>query len=77
MTQNEVLAIFGANVQKERQSKELSQETLAELAELDRTYISSIERGKRNVSLVNIVKISNALSISPSKLFEGIGEIDG
>ena len=77
MTQNEVLAIFGANVQKERQNKELSQETLAELAELDRTYISSMERGKRNVSLVNIVKISNALSISPSKLFEGIGEIDG
>ncbi|CAD2226229.1 Regulatory protein MunI [Pseudoalteromonas sp. 3J6] len=77
MTQNEVLAIFGTNVQKERQNKELSQETLAELAELDRTYISSMERGKRNVSLVNIVKISNALSISPSKLFEGIGEIDG
>ncbi|NOU51710.1 helix-turn-helix transcriptional regulator [Pseudoalteromonas sp. JBTF-M23] len=77
MTQDEVLAVFGSNVQKERQSKEFSQETLAEMAELDRTYISSMERGKRNVSLVNIVKISNALSISPSKLFEGIREIDG
>jgi len=77
MTQDEVLAVFGSNVQKERQYLQLSQETLAEMAGLDRTYISSMERGKRNVSLVNIVKISNALSISPSKLFEGIREIDG
>jgi transcriptional regulator with XRE-family HTH domain len=76
MTQDEVQVVFGANVQKERLHQKISQETLAEIAELDRTYISSMERGKRNVSLLNIVKVANALSIPPSQLFEGLRELD-
>jgi len=50
----------------------MSQEQLADLADLDRTYISGIERGIRNVSLMNIVKIADALDINPSELLKGI-----
>jgi transcriptional regulator with XRE-family HTH domain len=76
MTQDEVQTVFGRNVQKERLYQKISQETLAEKAELDRTYISSMERGKRNVSLLNIVKVANALSIPPSRLLEGLRDLD-
>lgn len=48
--------------------KGLSQEDLAHLCELDRTYISGIERGKRNLSLINIFKIANALDVQPFSL---------
>jgi transcriptional regulator with XRE-family HTH domain len=50
----------------------LSQEALAERADLDRTYISGIERGIRNVSLINIVELARALNVSPSKLMTEI-----
>jgi len=43
---------------------------LASLSELDRTYISGIERGKRNVSLLNIIKIAEALELKASALLE-------
>ena len=59
---------FGQNLKALREQKEISQEKLAELSMLDRTYISSIERGKRNLGLRNIVKIAQALEVSPSKL---------
>lgn len=64
--------ILGNNIKLARLEKGLSQENLAELAGLHRTYIGSVERGERNVSLENIVAISKALSLSPTKLFEGI-----
>tara|TARA_R110001592_G_scaffold301936_3_gene573668 strand:- start:3169 stop:3402 length:234 start_codon:yes stop_codon:yes gene_type:complete len=76
MVNDNILTIFGRNVQKERLHQKISQETLAEIAELDRTYISSMERGKRNVSLLNIVKVAKALSIPPSQLFEGLRGVD-
>jgi len=63
---------FGLNVKKLRLAQSLSQEKLAELASLHRTYIGSIERGERNVSLENIVVISRALKVSPYTLFVGI-----
>jgi transcriptional regulator with XRE-family HTH domain len=50
----------------------LSQEALAEKADLHWTYIGGIERGERNVSLLNIVKIARALEITPSRLMAGI-----
>ncbi|HEI8751257.1 TPA: helix-turn-helix transcriptional regulator [Proteus mirabilis] len=68
MSDDDVLKNFGLNVSHWRKMRYLSQEKLAEIADLDRTYISSIERGKRNVSLLNIYKISMALEISPCDL---------
>ncbi len=63
---------FGNNVRRERLKRGLSQEALAEKADLDRTYISGIERGVRNVSLVNIVAIARALDTLPSRLMQNI-----
>jgi|TARA_B110000037_G_scaffold136114_1_gene154140 transcriptional regulator with XRE-family HTH domain len=59
---------FGLNLRTLREHKGISQEKLAELSLLDRTYISSVERGKRNLGLRNIIKIAQALEIHPSKL---------
>lgn len=67
-----VKQILGDNIRLARQQKGLSQEELAELACLHRTYIGSVERGERNVSLENIVSISRALKLHPTKLLEGI-----
>jgi len=67
---------FGRRVRQLRVEQSLSQEQLAAMCGLDRTYISSIERGQRNVSLKNIAAIARALDISLSELFEGI-VIDG
>lgn len=60
---------FGFNVKKYRINLGISQEKLAELCNLHRTYISDIERGKRSISLNNIEKISKALKIEVYKLF--------
>lgn len=64
---------FGKVIQSLRAERKISQETLAELCELDRTYISSVERGCRNISLVNIIKIANALDVDPGFLLTGLG----
>lgn len=69
----QLLIQFGANVRGRRQAMGLSQEALAASCGLDRTYISGIERGKRNVSLINISVIANALEVSISDLMEGVG----
>ena len=60
---------FGKNVKKFRLKKKISQEKLAEIAELHRTYISDVERGTRSISLGNIQKIAIALDIPIYKLF--------
>ena len=65
-----VLVQFGARVRALRKSKDLSQEAFAALCGLDRTYISGIERGVRNVSLLNIKVLSEALDISISELLQ-------
>lgn len=65
----EVLEIFIKNMKKYRNQKKLSQEDLASKAGLHRTYISSVERGQRNISLENIEKIAKALEIEVYKLF--------
>jgi transcriptional regulator with XRE-family HTH domain len=59
---------FGQRVKELRLSKGFSQEKLAEISDLDRTYIPGIESGKRNVSLVVVEKISNAFGITLSEL---------
>lgn len=60
---------FGVNVRKYRNQKGYSQEKLAEISELHRTYISAVERGVRSISLDNIEKIAVALEIPSYKLF--------
>lgn len=64
--------LFGENVRKHRGNRHLSQEKLAELCDLHRTYIGGIERGERNVSIENIQKIAKALGIKISVLFENL-----
>jgi transcriptional regulator with XRE-family HTH domain len=59
---------FGDKVRELRIKKGMSQEQLAEVSGLHRTYISSLELGKRNVSLINIHAIAKALGVSPDKL---------
>ncbi len=76
MKKDHLLSAFGHKVQEVRRDKKLSQEDLADLADLDRTYISSMERGKRNVSLLNIIKVANALSVSPEIFVKGLGDIN-
>lgn len=58
------------NLRRLRAERGISQEELAELAALHRTYIGSIERCERNVSIDNIAKLAAAFGISPSKLLE-------
>ena len=60
--------LFGANLRQQRQNAGLSQEALAHLADLDRTFVSSVERGMRNISLENIMKLSRALKIEAAEL---------
>jgi transcriptional regulator with XRE-family HTH domain len=64
-----ILEQFGTKVRKYRLKKKLSQEKLAELADLHRTYIGQVECGKRNVALKNIAKLAKALNISIKELF--------
>jgi len=65
-----LLERFGHTVREQRLERHLSQEDLADLCCLHRTYISDIELGKRNVSLTNIDKVAIALGISLSGLFK-------
>lgn len=65
--------VLGQAIRKRRLALELSQEQLAEKSGLHWTYIGGIERGERNVSLVNIVKIGRALKVRVSDLMSGLG----
>ena len=67
--QEEIRVAYGKAVRTIRQNKKISQEELADLCGLHRTYISDIELGKRNVSLENIDKIAQALQVKKSELF--------
>lgn len=73
MRKEGVLLQFGRKVHSMRNEQRISQEKLAELSGLDRTYISSVERGQRNVSVLNIIKIADALGTSASSLLAGLG----
>lgn len=59
---------FGFRIKRVRLEKGLSQEALAELASLDRTYVSGCERGKRNIGIENIFKLSSALGVDAADL---------
>jgi transcriptional regulator with XRE-family HTH domain len=63
---------FGRTVRERRVSLDLSQEELADLAGLHRTYVGSIERGERNPSLLNIARLARALNLQPRDLMPSL-----
>lgn len=63
---------FGSKVQQLRKESGMSQEKFALSIDMDRTYLASVEAGKRNISLCNIEKIAKGLNISVSELLSGI-----
>ena len=64
--------VFGKRIRQFRLERRLSQEKLAELAELHRNYVGGVERGERNVSLLNIVKLAHGLKVRVPSLVETI-----
>lgn len=68
MKNDDILVSFGAAVRALRESQNVSQEDLAEMAGLHRTYIGGVERGERNLGLKNVFRIARALGSQPSKL---------
>jgi transcriptional regulator with XRE-family HTH domain len=63
---------FGKAVRARRMRLRVSQEAFADMCGLDRTYVGGVERGERNLSLVNIQKVAKALNVSLSELFRGV-----
>ena len=63
---------FGDRIRKLRLEANLSQEKFALLIDMDRTYLASVENGKRNISLENIAKIANGFNITIEELFKGM-----
>jgi transcriptional regulator with XRE-family HTH domain len=64
--------VLGRRVRKLRLQRRLSQEKLAELADLHRNYVGGVKRGERNIALLNIVALAHALKVKPAKLVESI-----
>ena len=65
---NPALVSLGATIRSARKAKGHSQEALAELADIDRSYMGGIERGEHNLAIMNLIKIANALGINASYL---------
>ena len=66
----DIKRIVGQKLRKLRQKAGISQEKLALTADIDRTYISSIEKGERNISIVVLEKLAKALNVSIKDFFE-------
>lgn len=69
---DKTLSALGLNIRKRRESRELTQEKLAEKSGLDATYISGIERGQRNPGILNVARIAKALGFSTAELCKGV-----
>ena len=69
-SEHQELIDFGSAVRSIRLDKGISQETLADLAGMDRSYMGGVERGEHNIALININRISNALEVSISQLMK-------
>lgn len=67
---NPALVSLGASIRAARKVKGLSQEALAELADIDRSYMGGIERGEHNLAIINLLKIADALGVKASLLLE-------
>ena len=68
----EIKSKVGKRIKEIREKKSISQKDLSFSADLDRSYIASVENGQRNISIVNLEKIANALDVTLSELFKGI-----
>ena len=71
-TKEKVQVTFGAALRAHREARLLTQEGLAELADLHTNYVSSVERGERNIGLHNIARLAYALDMPVSKLMSGL-----
>ncbi len=71
----DIRILFGQRLREIRERKQLSQEKLAALAGLNRTYISKIERGERNISVETVAKLAQALDIPIDQLFHICGKL--
>ncbi len=67
-----ILVKFGKKVREVRVKRGLSQEALADIANVHRTYIGMVERAEKNITLLNIQKLAKALKIDIKELFDGI-----
>lgn len=70
MKTNKYLTAFGKRLREARLNKNLSQEELGAESGLDRTFVSSCERGARNISLLNLYKLAAALQLEPGELLQ-------
>jgi transcriptional regulator with XRE-family HTH domain len=70
---DKTLAAFGRNVARLRVEKGFSQDKLAEKADLDRTYLSGIERGVRNPGIKVVIRLARALGVTVDELCKGVG----
>ncbi len=68
------LARFGARIRAERERLGVSQEELADRANLHRTYIGGVERGERNIGLLNLIRLARALRVTPASLLRDFKE---
>ena len=75
-TKSEAARIFGERVRSERLRLGISQETLAQLSDVHWTFVGQVERGTRNLSLHNIIKIAAGLDVDPAVLITGIAASD-
>jgi len=69
-TEQTIKKRFGSRLRQLRRDKGLSQEALALAAAMDRTYVGGVERGERNISLINIWRLSEALGVAPKDLLD-------
>jgi transcriptional regulator with XRE-family HTH domain len=72
LKRDKLLSALGLNVRKNREAREFTQEKLAEKSGLDPTYISDIERGRRNPGIKNVAKLAKALGLTTSELCQGV-----
>jgi transcriptional regulator with XRE-family HTH domain len=70
---DDLLVRFGAEIRAQRTTKKLSQEALADASGVERSHMGKIERGERNVTFLNIVRIADALETKPSELMKSAG----